>query len=236
MKKNIFLGFILNLLFAQLLHAQLFGGQIKTPPQNPCPTTVVLEVISPITGRIWMDRNLGAAQVATSMDDQLAYGDLYQWGRSCDGHQKRYSGLTVTDGTVNTNNPGKRFVRRSTISDWRSPKNDDLWQGVDGINNPCPPNFYIPTKEEWAAENIWTSQQEAYEGFLKLTLAGYRSEKGNLTYVMTDPRWLGRGYYHTSTTESDKIRFYNINTNANIQNINLSHRVYAYSVRCIKKM
>ena len=31
-------------------------------------------------GTIWMDRNLGAIQVATSSTDADAYGDLYQWG------------------------------------------------------------------------------------------------------------------------------------------------------------
>ncbi len=30
-------------------------------------------------GQIWMDRNLGASRVATSLYDVLAYGDLYQW-------------------------------------------------------------------------------------------------------------------------------------------------------------
>ena len=42
-------------------------------------------VTNPITGRTWMDRNLGASQVATSYTDELAYGDLYQWGRLSDG-------------------------------------------------------------------------------------------------------------------------------------------------------
>ncbi|PKG42563.1 hypothetical protein, partial [Psychroflexus sp. MES1-P1E] len=35
------------------------------------------DVTNPITGEIWMDRNLGASQVATSSIDAAAYGDLY---------------------------------------------------------------------------------------------------------------------------------------------------------------
>ncbi|VVM21411.1 hypothetical protein BSPWISOXPB_2895 [uncultured Gammaproteobacteria bacterium] len=35
---------------------------------------------SPITGKIWLDRNLGATQAATSRTDSASYGDLYQWG------------------------------------------------------------------------------------------------------------------------------------------------------------
>ncbi|MFZ1451482.1 MAG: hypothetical protein WAT20_02205, partial [Ferruginibacter sp.] len=52
------------------------------------------DVFNPITGKIWMDRNLGASRVATSSTDDLAYGDLYQWGRLTDGHQNRTSGTT----------------------------------------------------------------------------------------------------------------------------------------------
>ena len=45
-------------------------------------------VTNPATGRTWMDRNLGASRVATGNTDAEAYGDLYQWGRAADGHQK----------------------------------------------------------------------------------------------------------------------------------------------------
>ena len=41
------------------------------------------------TGKTWMDRNLGATQVATSSADTASYGDLYQWGRAADGHEKK---------------------------------------------------------------------------------------------------------------------------------------------------
>jgi hypothetical protein len=48
-------------------------------------------ITSPNTGRIWLDRNLGATKVADSKDaaDTDAYGDLYQWGRRKDGHEDR---------------------------------------------------------------------------------------------------------------------------------------------------
>jgi len=53
-------------------------------PQYPAGTvhcagaTTVVDVTNPTTGRIWMDRNLGATQVATSSTDLNSYGDLYQ--------------------------------------------------------------------------------------------------------------------------------------------------------------
>ena len=38
--------------------------------------TLTPVVTNPTTGEIWMDRNLGASQVATSSTDAAAYGDL----------------------------------------------------------------------------------------------------------------------------------------------------------------
>ena len=58
--------------------------------------TQIVPVLNPITGKTWMDRNLGASQVATSSSDAAAYGDLYQWGRRADGHQCRNSPTTTT--------------------------------------------------------------------------------------------------------------------------------------------
>ncbi|MFO7863559.1 MAG: hypothetical protein R6U85_06130, partial [Salinivirgaceae bacterium] len=60
------------------------------------------DVMNIATGEIWMDRNLGASQVATSSTDANAYGDLYQWGRAADGHQIRTSGTTATLATSDT--------------------------------------------------------------------------------------------------------------------------------------
>ena len=48
-------------------------------------------VVNPVTGKVWLDRNLGSTQVATSSTDAASYGDLYQWGRAADGHQVRTS-------------------------------------------------------------------------------------------------------------------------------------------------
>lgn len=102
--------------------------------------TMVVQVYNPITGRTWMDRNLGAARAATSSTDAQAYGDLYQWGRGPDGHQKRNS--TTTRTLSRSNNPGHKSFIISNVAanrDWRSPQNHNLWQGVNGINLPQSP-------------------------------------------------------------------------------------------------
>lgn len=40
------------------------------------------EVTSPKTGKVWLDRNIGAKRVATSMDDKESYGDYLNWDKA----------------------------------------------------------------------------------------------------------------------------------------------------------
>ncbi len=135
------------------------------------------DVYNPATGKIWMDRNLGASRVATSSTDEAAYGDLYQWGRAADGHESRTSGTTTTLSASDTPGHGN-FILSLFGNDWRSPQNDNLWQGISGTNNPCPSGFRLPTEAEWQAELLsWSSNNAAgaFASPLKLPIAGYRS-------------------------------------------------------------
>lgn len=96
--------------------------------------TIVLDgliyktVISPFTNRVWLDRNLGATQVATSFNDPLSYGDLYQWGRLKDGHEKRNSTTTPILSTTDIPGHNKFILAPDFPHDWRSTHNDDLWK------------------------------------------------------------------------------------------------------------
>ena len=72
-----------NIFIASLI--MLFLGCTNEEPI----TSLVPSVTNSTTGRVWMDRNLGATQVATSSIDEAGYGDLYQWGRRKDGHQRK---------------------------------------------------------------------------------------------------------------------------------------------------
>lgn len=135
----------------------------------------VTTVYNPITGETWMDRNLGATQIAASFDDVNAYGDLYQWGRNTDGHQIRTSSTTSILSTTNFPNHSDFILANS---DWLTVSDDNLWQGVNGINNPCPLGFRLPTEAELEAERLsWTSNDAAgaFESPLKLTIGGARS-------------------------------------------------------------
>ena len=81
-------------------------------------------------GRIWMDRNLGASQVASAFDDALSYGDLFQWGRNDDGHQVKAGGTTATLSNSDTPGHGDFIVSITLPRDWRDPQNNDLWQPI----------------------------------------------------------------------------------------------------------
>jgi hypothetical protein len=149
--------------------------------------TVTYGIIpSPVTGRRWLDRNLGAPNAPTAENDWANYGDLFQWGRGADGHQLINRGATAAEssavnGTTTTlsgaDTPtNSLFITNTTPPyDWRSPQNNNLWQGVDGINNPCPPGWRIPTREEWEAEGITEMFPEDAFTNLRITRGGKRS-------------------------------------------------------------
>jgi hypothetical protein len=167
--------------------------------------TEVKDVTNPITGKTWMDRNLGASRAAISSTDADAYGDLYQWGRRADGHQCRYSDttsrLSTTDQPAHTNfilAPNNRW-------DWRTPQNDSLWQGVNGVNNPCPIGYRIPTFTELDAERKSWSQNNNIGAFgspLKLPMAGFRFfSTGSIEGVDSN------GFYSSSQILGNNISF-----------------------------
>ena len=186
------------------------------------------EVVS-LTGRIWMDRNLGASQVATSSTDALAYGDFYQWGRLTDGHQLRTSGTTPTP--ADSDNPGHaNFITTSSEPhDWRASQNDNLWQGVSGTNNPCPTGFRLPTKTEWDNErSTWATNNAAgaFANPLKLPAGGNRGTSGSLFNIGT------YGYYWSSTVNVAVTDFLLFSSSDAFMFMN--HRSTGLSVRCIK--
>ncbi len=191
---------------------------------------LVVEIYNPATGKIWMDRNLGASQVATSSTDEASYGDLYQWGRATDGHEKRRSNTTTTLATSDTPRNPDFITTSSSYYDWRSPKNDNLWQGVNGINNPCPSGYRLPTDAEWQVEiDTWSPQNSdgAFASALKLPLSGFRhSEFGSIDNVGSF------GYYWSSTLDGSMSRSVYFSS----RNVDFFHvgRSNGFSVRCFK--
>jgi hypothetical protein len=215
-----------------------FAGTVT---QTTCGTLYTYaEVTNPATGKIWLDRNLGASQVALSATDYNAYGSLYQWGRLSDDHQC-INWTSSTTGTplngitsiLSTNDiPGHSlFINVPTTPyDWRSPANDNLWQGAGGTNNPCPSGYRIPTTLELENERLtWSSQDYigAFDSPLKLVVAGTRNTH-NFGALFATGSW---GYVSSSTVSGGFVTClaYGINAGAS-----QSTRANGNSVRCIK--
>ncbi|TAD94005.1 MAG: hypothetical protein EAY75_00520 [Bacteroidetes bacterium] len=205
---------------------------------NPSNPTAIVEVTNSTTGKIWMDRNLGANRAATSSTDAQSYGSMFQWGRGADGHQcvNRYAGDGVTtSGTTSTlsstDNPGNGnfILAPSDPYDWRSPQNGSLWQGVSGTNNPCPSGYRLPTEAELAAERAsWSSNGAAgaFASPLKLPLTGRRGGGGSVFLQDT------YGNYWSSTLSEGDPRYLDLESSD--ANLYTQFRSLGMSVRCLK--
>ena len=188
------------------------------------------DVYSTTTGKTWMDRNLGATQVATSSTDADSYGDLYQWGRNTDGHQIRTS--TIVLGPVASGAEGANFIKNATTPyDWLTVQDVTRWGATKTANDPCPTGFRVPTESELDAERVLFATNNAAGAFtseLKLPVAGYRRySTGVLTLVGS------YGFYWSSTVSGTRARYLYFDSSSASMDINL--RAYGYSVRCIKE-
>lgn len=191
--------------------------------------TAVVDVTNPITGKTWMDRNLGASQVATSLTDPLAYGDLYQWGRRADGHQCRNSVTSTTVSSSDQPANGNFITINSGNNDWRSPQNNNLWQGVNGVNNPCPSQYRLPTESELNSERLSWNQNNtegAFNSPLKIPKAGFRFRQDGVL----GEAGLICGYWSSTVSGTDSRYIYS-DDNAGVYS---TKRAFGHSVRCIK--
>lgn len=192
--------------------------------------TIYKEVISPNTGRVWLDRNLGASRVAQSATDSEAYGGLFQWGRNSDGHEER-ANTSFTSGQVNAGNEGTVFIKNEN-GDWLITRDDIRWNGeIKGDHDPCPMGFRVPSEAEWTEEyTSWSSQNisEAFSSFLRLTAGGGRIHHS--ASIEFDGQ---KGYYWSSTIfASESKTFFTTQDTIVMSNF---QRGSGYSIRCIKE-
>ena len=183
---------------------------------------------SPVTGKVWLDRNLGATQVCTAFNDTNCYGDYYQGGRLTDGHEKSNSAASANARTTDITNAGTPdfiSVDDGGVSDWVVASIDDdlgsrivQWSSTDGVSGICPTGFSVSTLTEIEAEiSNLADITDAANSFLKIPSAGYRSFNGTIYKSGTGPKiyaqaWLWTNTYATTHflscprfTDTDKI-------------------------------
>ncbi|MCH8553679.1 MAG: hypothetical protein LAT76_00865 [Schleiferiaceae bacterium] len=209
--------------------------------ENPYPTgyhrcggtsssyTAIIDVVNPVTGRSWMDRNLGASQVnSSSAHDINSAGSWFQWGRFADGHQCRTTSLTTITSMFDRPQNGQ-FIVNSPTEDWRNPQNDQLWDGITAPNNPCPTGYRIPTEAELTAEiNTWSSISfnGANNSVLKIPNSLSRSRFGSISLFTSV--W-------TSTTNGTRaVRLDLISSFSTPPGMRDAPRDWGFSARCIK--
>ena len=187
--------------------------------------------------KCWLDRNLGASQVATGHSDALSYGDLFQWGRLADGHQIRTSATTGTLSSTDVPGNANFILSPNAPNNWRSSTNNNLWQGVNGINNPCPSGFRLPSSQELDAERaVWSSNNHigAFASPLKWSIGGRRNFStgiiGNISLF---------GFYWSSTNSSTtpaNSKYLVIEGGSSVSSTigEDNRRAFGGSIRCIK--
>jgi len=123
-------------------------------------------------GKIWVQANLGALGVATSSTDADSYGWYYNWGKPTDGHQFSNSPFSSAKVSSDTPTPGIYTGGDNSQVEWQTTRNNNLWNGVNGTNNPCPSGWRLPTRSEWetllSTSPAITNSTTAFSSSLKL--------------------------------------------------------------------
>ncbi|SMN16318.1 hypothetical protein CRYPA_155 [uncultured Candidatus Thioglobus sp.] len=190
--------------------------------------------VTSATGRVWLDRNLGATQVATSSTDSAAYGHLYQWGRNDDGHESRSSATTATLATAITPGTNTFITINSSPHDWTTAdrtgsSRTNAWNS-GGTNDICPVGFSVPLESELEAERAsWATNNAsgAYGSNLKIPVAGYRHR--------TDGRLGRRGEeVHMWSRSAGGTGGRHLDVYSHTAYFNGDNRAHGFSIRCIK--
>ena len=120
----------------------------------------------------------GGASTARATDALNVHGDLYQWGRKADGHEKRSSQSYFTNGTTIQSSPvldtaldangqvqgppdypahaayGKFIKHDSGNADWRVTQLNTLWDGNEGLGTTRIKTANDPCPQGWRVPTL----------------------------------------------------------------------------------
>lgn len=188
-------------------------------------------VTSPITNKVWLDRNLGAIRVCINFDDNSCYGDFYQWGRNNDGHQLYTSSVRTTQANDVQNVGHSYFIDANDTFDDDWAKNADAdgrirsftWSKVDG-SSVCPIGFRLPTIQEFQNEQLLNTYN-AFESFLKIPSSGRRTVQGDSFRNVVSMIW---------SSDVDGIYSKAYSYDSSSSSAGSADRALGFTIRCIK--
>ncbi len=165
---------------------------------------------SPYTGRIWLDRNIGADRVCQSLTDEACYGGYFEFGRGFDGHQLPNSPAQKEKKETITPNDNVFVLSDYNVGyDWVVDGVDDngskriaFMNDLEG-NGICPVGFRLPSMDELYAETLTNEPWDAFpaqnieDDFLKLPFNGYRNAQHTQGLITEKDE---RGAYWTNST------------------------------------
>jgi len=230
---------------------------IVTEPVEPSETNVTTEanpnqiifngfsyipVSSPLTGRIWLDRNLGAHNACATASDSTCFGDYYQWGRGADGHQVKDS-LEESYILLSLDSESNKFILpvedgsytytgEWALDDTDGNRRSKIWSKTDGTSI-CPVGYRVPNLQELSDELL--ELESGSVNFLKLPNAGYRSSFGNIINSKEkDTFRLWSSEPSGVFAESDLAKSFTSQSASSNFGESKRDRTDGYSVRCIK--
>lgn len=196
-------------------------------------------------GKKWLDRNLGASKACETYEgEEECWGDLYQWGRSSNGHEKRESSITEEALTDCKDLFSEKFILINVEGDiienadkiatakWYETCNSVLWdEHGNGINEVCPAGWHVATEDDFYSLGI-KNPQDGYQK-IKLTLAGirYGIKRYNLSGEVLTSGVVGS--YWTSSIKNNEHISINIQPLAVYYN-KTQNIIDGSSIRCVK--
>lgn len=176
--------------------------------------TIVIKDIHD-NNRTWLDRNLGASEVAAGPYDEAAFGYYYQWGRSADGHQERTSDVndtlatTLNGSDTNTDWYGKFILSKRTNLDWVASDVDNdgslreiSWSTPFDTNQVCPCGYIVPTAQDFVDLNLSDSNNAA---IFKIAYTDRRAAEDGSIPLPTDRKLV---IFWTTTHDNNDSHYY----------------------------